>query len=541
MQHICKIFYCDDLNDEKYNLLFRKAETLRNFKNECSEEINKNLEYFMSLSFFDWSNHFRRPLEHCNNQDVSEAIKLIYTNYNLKLDKYLDKISFKIQDKISKHGEVSLKHTATSKIISYLCKYWNDGLISFLEANLDPNDKKYKLRRDALTLYNKYPERIINLVKSRHDRMFLEIKKYPIILKSLNFKCCNELITPILRRNKNTNSKYRAIITIGGQKTKDGKIHIPVKYSEDYHGTIESYDKPCCKNKTKKIYYQVELLENKLVKIVLTKEVDDYLNPTEKENYYGIDVNIKHNLFCDSLGNTIDFDRDLLNDYITFSKKLDNKHAIKDKNNLSTKRSKKDNKKFKSWTTRIKDMLERKSRELVNQAISLGKDHIVLEDLSEFSKGFSRSEEFQNIKCSRLVRLLSITGLKTTIKRIANKHGIQVTFVQSHYTSQTCKCGHISKNNRKTQEIFKCESCGRELNADVNAASNIEDRLALDVLRSSLLSKDKDGNFQPKKLRKEVIKSILYDFYSTQQQVEIVNPNYLDCSQMDHRTGCLSD
>lgn len=256
------------------------------------------------------------------------------------------------------------------------------------------------------------------------------------------------------------------------------------------------------------------MLGEQKLKIVLTKEIDNVLIPIDKENYYGIDVNVKNNLFCDSLGNMIDFERPIINDYITFLNKIDNKPRPK---------SIKDKKKSDGWTVRIKDMLERKSRELVNQAISLGKDHIVLEDLSEFSKGFSRSEEFQNIKYSRLVRLLSITGLKTIIKRIANKHGIQVTFVQSHYTSQTCKCGHISKNNRKTQEIFKCESCGRELNADVNAASNIEDRLALDVLRSALLSKDKDGNFQPKKLRKEVIKSILYDFYSTQQQAEIVD------------------
>lgn len=255
----------------------------------------------------------------------------------------------------------------------------------------------------------------------------------------------------------------------------------------------------------------------------MTKEIEEPLIPINKENYYGIDVNVKNNLFCDKYGNTIDFDRNMLSDYIKFLKKIDNKTFKKFKNYESCIMSNKDNTKYMKWKCRFDNMLNAQINKLIINCEYLNKNHIILEDLTHFGKIYSRSYEFDNIKLSRLSKLLNISGLKNIIKRIANKKGIQVTFVQSHYTSQTCKCGHISKNNRKSQEIFKCESCGRELNADVNAASNIEDRLALDVLRSSLLSKDKDGNFQPKKLRKETIKFILHDFYSSQQQVEIVD------------------
>ena len=46
--------------------------------------------------------------------------------------------------------------------------------------------------------------------------------------------------------------------------------------------------------------------------------------------------------------------------------------------------------------------------------------------------------------------------------------------VPAHYTSQTCnQCGSVDKANRKTQSIFKCQQCGHEDNADVNAALNI--------------------------------------------------------------------
>lgn len=46
--------------------------------------------------------------------------------------------------------------------------------------------------------------------------------------------------------------------------------------------------------------------------------------------------------------------------------------------------------------------------------------------------------------------------------------------VNPAYTSQECsKCGHTCKENRVTQSIFKCVSCGHEDNADVDAAKVI--------------------------------------------------------------------
>ena len=50
-----------------------------------------------------------------------------------------------------------------------------------------------------------------------------------------------------------------------------------------------------------------------------------------------------------------------------------------------------------------------------------------------------------------------------------------VLYVNPAYTSQTCSaCGHISPDNRKSQELFVCEECGHTANADENAAINIE-------------------------------------------------------------------
>lgn len=46
--------------------------------------------------------------------------------------------------------------------------------------------------------------------------------------------------------------------------------------------------------------------------------------------------------------------------------------------------------------------------------------------------------------------------------------------VPAHNTSRTCPCcGHVSKDNRKTQAHFKCVQCGYENNADVVGAINV--------------------------------------------------------------------
>ncbi|MEC5217241.1 putative transposase [Actimicrobium sp. GrIS 1.19] len=49
--------------------------------------------------------------------------------------------------------------------------------------------------------------------------------------------------------------------------------------------------------------------------------------------------------------------------------------------------------------------------------------------------------------------------------------------VSAHHTSQTCPCcGHVDKDNRKTQSAFLCTVCWYENNADVVGAINVLDR-----------------------------------------------------------------
>lgn len=46
--------------------------------------------------------------------------------------------------------------------------------------------------------------------------------------------------------------------------------------------------------------------------------------------------------------------------------------------------------------------------------------------------------------------------------------------VNPRHTSQRCSCcGHTVKENRTSQALFRCQACGYEENADINAANNI--------------------------------------------------------------------
>ena len=174
-------------------------------------------------------------------------------------------------------------------------------------------------------------------------------------------------------------------------------------------------------------------------------------------------------------------------------------------------------------------MLKRKANLLVEQAIYLNKNHIIMEDLGEFARSFTKSEEFLGFKYSRLIKLLNIADLKNIVTSIANKRGINVSFIHAPFTSQSCKCGHISKNNRTNQEIFKCTECDCCMNADQHSAIMITDRVRVDVLRELMLVKV-DNHFVPKRMSRNKIKSILYDYYTNVKVTENEQMSILYCS-----------
>lgn len=98
---------------------------------------------------------------------------------------------------------------------------------------------------------------------------------------------------------------------------------------------------------------------------------------------------------------------------------------------------------------------------------------IVLENLSDIRERVThkKGEGQRRMHSWSFAQLWSFTTYK------AEACGVQVVRVDPRHTSQQCsRCGHIARNNRRSQSLFLCRACGYCLNADLNASYNIRDK-----------------------------------------------------------------
>jgi putative transposase len=121
---------------------------------------------------------------------------------------------------------------------------------------------------------------------------------------------------------------------------------------------------------------------------------------------------------------------------------------------------------------------------LVKKNKTFAVEDLKLKNMTKSAKG-TVEEPGKNVKAkSGLNRELLRPGLYTIKQQLKYKTepmGGSVIEVSAKFTSQQCSaCGHIAKENRKSQSSFNCVSCGHSENADLNAAKNIRDR-ACDV------------------------------------------------------------
>jgi putative transposase len=117
----------------------------------------------------------------------------------------------------------------------------------------------------------------------------------------------------------------------------------------------------------------------------------------------------------------------------------------------------------------INDVLHKTAKQVVAYAEQTD-SYIVLGDL----KGIRRSSLKKGRRFCRIVSNMPYLKLTQYIEYKTNEKGIKVIRIDERGSSKTCsKCGYSDKANRKTQGLFKCRSCGYEINADVNGCRNI--------------------------------------------------------------------
>lgn len=117
--------------------------------------------------------------------------------------------------------------------------------------------------------------------------------------------------------------------------------------------------------------------------------------------------------------------------------------------------------------------------EKASTSIARGYDLIRLEDLRvanmiRSAKG-TLTVPGRNVRQkSGLNRSILNAGWSLFAKRLEDKASGRVEKVNPAYTSQCCSvCGHVDRNSRESQSLFRCTACGHTSNADLNAARNI--------------------------------------------------------------------
>lgn len=152
--------------------------------------------------------------------------------------------------------------------------------------------------------------------------------------------------------------------------------------------------------------------------------------------------------------------------------------------------------KQKQKITRLHSRIAQVRYDFLHQtSATISKNHamIVMEDLkvsnmSRSAKGTPESPGNNVVQKSGLNRSILDQGWGEFRRQLEYKQmwlGGWLITVNPKHTSQTCsECGHVAKENRKTQEHFHCVACGHENNADVNAAQNILKR-GFEILAST--------------------------------------------------------
>ena len=557
-EYITKIICIKNVNKSKFNKIKEYVELILAEKNHIVENIPLCDRHLIHKGIFkkEKFNKQYQNLEQLNKSipktDMHEARFDIYVKLKNMYDacefnSYRTKIKRKPKDK-KKLEELKLRknyksyknesyESDLSTLISYICKqisYSNyipdEGTLrEKLEINLiDIELKEKKIfsyienkannATSANSMYKKWMELITKF--SYEKILTLCVKKY---LNVLNRKVTFKKLTIT---HQNTISSLKTQVGLVNLKKfnaflnfnipKQEEITLLFRYNQNYHMDLKDFMISNI-NKTNNfekfpigylqtqfkftinvdtlynqinIYYSLEKTSKNSV--VHTKF--DSKSIQNHDNYIGVDVNIKNNILALSDGKTFEANKSLIKKCIRFDNARKRCQRNKELNHNPKPYGKKMLFRQQKNNRRSKWYLEQLVNELLNYCEEKGYNHIVMENLN-LKETKSEAKNKDGINYNRVASLLHLNDIKHVIKRLANKRDIVVSWVNPKYTSQQCPiCGHINKNNRITQEIFCCEKCFHNNNADINAAVNIKNRVFIKEYRKSLMKFDKEFN-----------------------------------------------
>jgi len=121
-------------------------------------------------------------------------------------------------------------------------------------------------------------------------------------------------------------------------------------------------------------------------------------------------------------------------------------------------------------TDRRKDWCEKTSTDLARRFDVIRVEDLKIRNMTRSAKGTGK-----NVRAKTgLNDGIQKSGWGLLVRRLEDKAPGRVERVPAAYTSQCCSaCGHVARESRESQAVFRCVACGYACNADVNAARNI--------------------------------------------------------------------
>jgi putative transposase len=121
-----------------------------------------------------------------------------------------------------------------------------------------------------------------------------------------------------------------------------------------------------------------------------------------------------------------------------------------------------------------KDWAEKLSTDLTRRFDIIRVEDLRIGDMISSARG-SVERPGRNVRQKAgLNREILASGWGLLVRRLEDKAPGRVEKINPVLTSQRCHaCGHVDRESRKSQAVFRCTSCGYACNADLNAAVNI--------------------------------------------------------------------
>ena len=123
---------------------------------------------------------------------------------------------------------------------------------------------------------------------------------------------------------------------------------------------------------------------------------------------------------------------------------------------------------------RRKDWVEKTSTDVARRFDVIRVEDLNIGNMTRSAKGTVENPGRSVAAKASMNRGIRRSGWGMLVRRLEDKAPGRVEKVPAAYTSRCCSaCGHVAKESRESQAVFRCVACGFACNADVNAAINI--------------------------------------------------------------------